>query len=383
MTGTIALRGAVANVGIARVRIMFYSFAMDRPYVQAPGRGAASNPANRYDRLSAVAEHDGWEIDEDRPTLRTEVAIERPRKVITRNDSPDICFDRSINPYRGCEHGCIYCYARPSHAWLGLSPGLDFETRLIARPEAPDLLRAEISRPRYYPAPIAIGTNTDPYQPVERELGIMRRILAVLLAFRHPVSIVTKGTLIERDLDLLAELAALDLLRVGISVTTLDRDLARRLEPRVPAPERRLQTIARLAQAGIPVRAMVSPVIPALTDPEIEAILTRAKEAGAQAASWIMLRLPLEVSPLFRDWLAEHYPDRAARVMARLREMHGGQDYDAEWGRRMRGDGPYADIIAQRFRVAAARLGFAENLPEPRDDLFRVPPKPGDQLSLF
>ncbi|ARE41611.1 Radical SAM domain protein [Rhodovulum sp. P5] len=356
---------------------------MDRPLARTPGRGASSNPANRYDRLSIAVEADGWAPEDDLPVLRTEVQVERPRKVITRNTSPDICFDRSINPYRGCEHGCVYCYARPSHAWLGMSPGLDFETRLIARPDAPELLRTELSKPRYYPAPLAIGTNTDPYQPVEREWQIMRRILEVLLEFRHPVAIVTKGTMIERDLDILSELAKLDLVRVGVSVTTLDAGLARLLEPRVPAPDRRLRTIARLSGAGILVRAMVSPVIPALTDHEIEAILARAQQAGARAASWIMLRLPLEVSGLFREWLAEHYPDRAARVMARLREMHGGQDYDPEFGRRMRGEGPYAEMIAQRFRVAAARLGLSEHLPEPTDSLFRVPPKPGDQLSLF
>lgn len=356
---------------------------MDRPYARTPGRGAGTNPANRFDRLTAEAASDGWDIAEDRPLLATEVRIERPRRIITYNSSPDVPFDRSVNPYRGCEHGCIYCFARPSHAYLGLSPGLDFETRLIARPDAPEVLVRELSKSSYRPRTLAIGTNTDPYQPIEGEYRIMRGLLEVLRDFRHPVAIVTKGTLIERDIDILSDMAAQGLVRVGISVTTLDRDLARRLEPRVPAPERRLDTIARLAAAGVEVRAMVSPVIPALTDPEIEAILARARDAGAIAASWIMLRLPLEVAPLFRDWLETHYPDRADRVMARLREMHGGQDYSAEWGKRMRGEGHYAGIVAQRFRLAAARLGLDAVLPELSADGFRVPPRPGDQLSLF
>ncbi|WP_414898060.1 PA0069 family radical SAM protein [Rhodovulum sp. YEN HP10] len=347
-----------------------------------PGRAAGGNPANRYDRLTVAPEEDGWDPGEA-PPLRTETRIERPRAAITRNSSPDLPFDRSVNPYRGCEHGCIYCFARPSHAWLGLSPGLDFESRLIARPEAPRLLAEELSRRGYRPATLAIGTNTDPYQPIERTHRVMRGLLEVLRDFRHPVAVVTKGALIERDLDLLAELAELELVRVGISMTTLDRDLSRRMEPRAPAPARRLQTIERLAAAGVPVRVMVAPVIPGLTDPELEAILARAREAGAQAASWIMLRLPLEVEPLFRDWLAEHYPDRAGRVMARLCEMHGGAAYRSGWNRRMRGEGPYADMIAQRFRLATARLGLAVAQPDLSAELFRVPPRAGDQLSLF
>lgn len=357
---------------------------MDRPRAETPGRAAGFNPANRFDRLASVAVDDGWPEGEDPLlVLRTEVTLERPRSAITRNTSPDVGFDRSVNPYRGCEHGCIYCFARPSHAFLGLSPGLDFETRLIARPGMAGVLRRELSRPAYRPAVLAIGTNTDPYQPVEREHRVMREVLEVLRDFRHPLGIVTKGTLIERDLDLLAEMAAQNLLRVGISVTTLDRDLARRMEPRVPAPERRLETIRRLAAAGVQVRVMVSPVVPALTDPELETILARAREAGAVAASWVMLRLPREVAPLFRDWLEREYPGRAARVMARVREMHGGQDYSADWGRRMRGEGEYARLIAQRFRLAAARLGLDQDLPPLETGLFRVPPAPGAQLSLF
>ncbi|TCP42852.1 PA0069 family radical SAM protein [Rhodovulum marinum] len=356
---------------------------MDRPLARAPGRGAVSNPANRYDRLRAEAVDDGWTPEGDLPVLRTELRLERPRRVITRNASPDVPFDRSINPYRGCEHGCVYCFARPSHAWLGLSPGLDFETRLVARPEAPELLAQELARASYRPRTIAIGTNTDPYQPVEAQQRIMRRLLEVLLEFRHPVGIVTRGTLIERDLDLLSEMAGLGLVRVGVSLTTLDAGLARAMEPRAPAPARRLRMIEQLAAAGVEVRAMVAPVIPALTDHEIEAILSSAARAGAVAATWVMLRLPLEVSGLFRDWLERHAPGRAERVMARLREMHGGQEYSAHWGRRMRGEGPYAQMIGQRFRVAAARLGLARELPELRVDLFRVPPRPGDQLTLF
>ncbi|MDF0602368.1 PA0069 family radical SAM protein [Psychromarinibacter sp. C21-152] len=347
------------------------------------GRAAATNPGSRFDRLQAEAVDDGWERDEDQPPLRTEVSVERPRKVITRNSSPDVGFERSINPYRGCEHGCIYCFARPTHAYLGLSPGLDFETRLVARPEAPARLARELSATSYLPKVIAIGTNTDPYQPIEREHRIMRGILEVLSEFRHPVGIVTKGTLIERDIDILGEMAAAGLTRVGISVTTLERDLARRLEPRVPSPARRLKAIERLAKAGVEVRVMASPMVPGLTDMELERILEAARDAGAVAASWIMLRLPHEVSPLFRDWLETHYPDRAARVMARVREAHGGRDYDPEWGRRMRGQGQYAELIAARFRVAVKRLGLTHDLPPLRTDLFRVPPRPGDQLELF
>lgn len=350
---------------------------------QRPGRGATRNETGRYERHARVAAHDGWEIEEDLPLVRTEVREEVARSLITYNRSPDLPFDRSINPYRGCEHGCIYCFARPSHAYLGLSPGLDFETRLVARPNAPEVLARELRARKYRVAPIAIGTNTDPYQPLERDRGIMRACLEVLAAFRHPVAIVTKGTLVERDIDILAPMAAQGLARVGISVTTLDRDLARKMEPRVPAPSRRMATIRRLTEAGIPVRLMVSPVVPALTDPEMERILDAGAAAGADAASWIMLRLPQEVSPLWQAWLAEHYPDRAARVMARLREMHGGKDYDARWGHRMRGEGHYAEIIAARFRRKARALGLDRRVSELRCDLFKVPAQPGDQLDLF
>ena len=347
------------------------------------GRGARTNPTNRFESQEREAYHDGWPTECDLPPLRTEVSIERPRRVITRNRSPDIGFDQSINPYRGCEHGCIYCFARPTHAFLGFSPGLDFETRLVARPEAPQVLEQEIRAKSYRPAVIAMGTNTDPYQPIEREYGIVRRILETLHEYRHPVAIVTKGTLIERDVDILGDMGRLGLARVGISVTTLDARTARKMEPRAPAPERRLKTIRRLADAGCPVRVMVAPVVPALTDHELEAILVQAAEAGAIAASWIMLRLPLEVSPLFQEWLAEHFPDRANRIMGRVRDLHNGRDYDPEWGRRLTGHGVFAEMVAHRFSISARRLGLATKLPPLRTDLFERPVRVGDQLSLF
>ncbi|MEM8653725.1 MAG: PA0069 family radical SAM protein [Pseudomonadota bacterium] len=349
----------------------------------ARGRGAVTNVVSRYDSVTRHAEADGWEIAEDLPTLRTEVSVERPRSMISYNRSPDLPFDRSINPYRGCEHGCVYCFARPSHAYLGLSPGLDFETRLVARPDAAEVLRGELARKSYAVAPLAIGTNTDPYQPIERDYGIMRACLEVLEACNHPVAIVTKGALIERDIDILARMAGRGLARVGISVTTLDPVLARKMEPRAPRPDRRLTTIRRLARAGVPVRVMASPVVPALTDPELEAILQAGKGAGARTASWIMLRLPREVSPLWQEWLAEHYPDRAQRIMTHLRDMHGGQDYDACWGHRMRGTGAYAELVQHRFTLALKRLGLKEKAPAMRTDLFQRPLRDKTQLSLF
>lgn len=353
------------------------------PDLRIRARGAHSNAAGRYEATETRYEPDGWAQEVDEQPLRTHVTEEAARRIITYNRSPDLPFDRSINPYRGCEHGCIYCFARPTHAWLGLSPGLDFETRLVARPNAADLLDAELRHARYVPQPMAIGTNTDPYQPIERDREIMRACLKVLQRFRHPLAIVTKGTLIERDLDILADMAAQGLVRVGISVTTLDADLARKLEPRAPSPARRLATIRALSDAGVPVRIMTSPVIPGLTDHEIEALLGAARNVGADAASWIMLRLPLEVAPLFKDWLQEHYPDRMNRVMNRVREMHGGKDYEADWGRRMRGSGVYARLIARRFEAAAARLGLNRDQPELRTDLFDRPFERGDQMSLF
>ena len=350
---------------------------------RTPGRAAGSNPDVRFDRLHSEAVDDGWTPESEVPVLRTEVTDEIARSVITRNTSPDLSFDRSINPYRGCEHGCIYCFARPSHAFLGLSPGLDFETKLIARPNAAEQLRKELSSPRYVPRILAIGTNTDPYQPLEKKREIMRQVLEVLADFNHPVGIVTKGTLIERDVDILAPMAAKGLVRVGISITTLDPKTSRAMEPRVPMPAARLRTIERLTRAGIPVRVMVSPVVPALTDHELEAILRAAKDAGAVAASSIVLRLPREVAGLFRDWLTVHYPDRAARVMGRVRELHGGKDYDPNFGTRMVGQGAWAKMMQQRFKLATRKLGLDRSLPALRTDLFARPIQTGDQLSFF
>ncbi|GHF59316.1 PA0069 family radical SAM protein [Seohaeicola zhoushanensis] len=345
-------------------------------------RGAASNAPGRFEP-SRSADWDGWDMPEELPALRTEVGVEVPKSLITYNRSPDLPFDRSINPYRGCEHGCIYCFARPSHAYLGLSPGLDFETRLIARPAAPEVLARELGAKSYRVAPIAIGTNTDPYQPVERDMSITRGCLEVLAECDHPVAIVTKGTLVERDLDILAPMAERGLVRVGISLTTLDADLSRRMEPRAPTPARRLATIRRLSEAGVPVRVMTSPIVPGLTDHEVEALLAAGREAGASTASWIMLRLPREVSELWQEWLAENVPGKAARIMARLREMHGGKDYDARWGHRMRGEGIHAELIGKRFKAAAHRLGLDAPSPPLDCGRFRPPVRPGDQLSLF
>lgn len=347
------------------------------------GRGASTNQPGRFESHDRIAQHDGWDIPEDVTQVRTEVRPEEARSLITYNRSPDLPFDRSINVYRGCEHGCVYCFARPSHAYLGMSPGLDFETRLTARMNAATVLERELRAAKYRVAPIAMGTNTDPYQPVEHRIGLTRACLQVLRDYRHPVAIVTKGTGILRDIDILADMAAQGLAAVGISVTTLDRDIARRMEPRVPGPAQRLDTIRQLSAAGIPVRLMVSPVVPGLTDPELEAILAKGRAAGARSASWIMLRLPLEVAPLVETWLREHFPDRAEKVLRRLREMHGGKLYDAQWGRRMRGEGVYANMIASRFDTAHRRLGFARETTPLRTDLFRFPPRKGDQLGLF
>ncbi|AHD01064.1 PA0069 family radical SAM protein [Leisingera methylohalidivorans] len=346
------------------------------------GRASLSNAAGRFD-LDRSQVDDGWVQEPDPEVIPTEVRLETARSLISYNRSPDLPFDRSINPYRGCEHGCIYCFARPSHAYLGLSPGLDFETRLVARPNAAAVLRKELSAPRYKTAVLALGTNTDPYQPCERDHRITRGCLEVLRDFDHPVAIVTKGAMVERDLDILAPMAAKGLVRVGISLTTLDPDLSRRMEPRAPLPARRLAAVRRLTQAGVPVRVMTSPVVPGLTDHELEALLAAGAEAGADAASWIMLRLPREVSELWQEWLAENEPGRAAKVMARLREMHGGRDYDPRWGHRMRGEGRYAEMIAQRFKAACKRLGLQERTEPLRSDLFARPPQPGDQLALF
>jgi DNA repair photolyase len=346
-------------------------------------RAAVSNAAGRFEGHSRVGVSDGWDIPEDDQLVQTEVRLEVPRSALSYNRSPDLPFDRSINPYRGCEHGCIYCFARPSHAFLNLSPGLDFETQLIAKPGIGAVLAREMSAKAYKAQPVAIGTNTDPYQPIEAKYGVMREVLEVLRAFNHPVAITTKGTLIERDLDILAPMAVLGLVRVGISITTLDAGLSRKMEPRVATPVRRLAAIRRLTDAGVSVQVMVAPVVPGLTDHEVEPILQAAKDAGAVAASFISLRLPREVSGLFQDWLAQHYPDRAAKVMGRVRDLHGGLDYDPQFGKRMRGEGPWADLMARRFEVAAKRLGLAGSLPPLDVSRFACPPRAGDQLTLF
>lgn len=347
------------------------------------GRGAALNMPGRFERQQREGFDDGWETPDDLPPLKTTVQEEKARTIITRNSSPDISFDRSINPYRGCEHGCIYCFARPSHAFMGLSPGLDFETRLFAKPNAAELLERELARLGYQVRTIAIGTNTDPYQPIERRYKLMREILTVLETYNHPVAIVTKSALVLRDADILSRMAEKGLAKVALSITSLDKDLVRTLEPRASAPHRRLAALKGLSEAGIPASVMMAPVIPALTDSEIEGLLEAAAEHGATEAGYILLRLPLEVSELFRDWLLRNRPDRYRHVMNILRSMRGGKDYDAEWGQRMRGLGPYAQQIGQRFSLACKRLGLNQRRKKLNVELFTPPQVGGVQLSLF
>jgi len=347
------------------------------------GRGAGLNPSGRFEQERREAFDDGWQTLEELAPFQTDVQVEKPRTAITRNESPDISFDRSINPYRGCEHGCIYCFARPTHSFMGLSPGLDFEAKLFAKPDVPKLLERELSRPEYKVRAIAIGTNTDPYQPIEREWRIMRQILEVLQKANHPVAIVTKSALITRDIDILSEMASKGLAKVGISVTTLDRKLARTMEPRASTPTKRLEAIKTLTAAGIPTAVMVAPIIPALNDHEMERILDAGRAAGASEASYVLLRLPLEVSPLFRDWLLRNYPDRYRHVMSLVRSMRGGKDYDADFSKRMKGSGPYAWQIGRRFEMATKRLGMGRRGLPLRDDLFIRPDGGGIQLSLL
>ncbi len=348
------------------------------------GRGAAANPSGRFERESRHAIDDGWDGLDDLPAFRTTVTIEKPRTIVTRNTSPDVGFDRSINPYRGCEHGCAYCYARPTHAYMGLSPGLDFESRLFAKPDAARLLERELSAPGYVVRPIALGTNTDPYQPIERRWRITREILEVLARASHPVTIVTKSASVLRDLDLLAPMAAAGLARVALSVTSLDRHLSRSMEPRASSPEKRIAALRALAAAGVPTGVLIAPVIPALNDPEIERILEAAAEAGVGEAGWILLRLPLEVSEIFKGWLLENHPDRYRHVLSLVRSMRDGKDYDATWGRRMKGAGPYAETIRRRFDLAAKRLGLHRARRDGLDCTKFVAPHPsGVQLSLF
>jgi DNA repair photolyase len=351
------------------------------------GRGAPANTSpSRFNLNSREADGD-WldervEIDGGTAPLRTQVTSERPKSILARNTSPDIPFDKSVNPYRGCEHGCIYCYARPTHAYHDMSPGLDFESRLFAKPDAASLLRKEIGRRGHVPTPIAFGTNTDAYQPIEREWRIMRQCLEVLAEANHPLTITTKSDRVLRDLELLVPMAAKGLVAVAVSVTMLDPALHRILEPRAPRPEKRLAAIKELATAGIPTHVNVAPIIPAINDYEIEAILERAAEAGAKTASWIPLRLPHEVAPLFQDWLQVHFPDRAGKVMSIVRSIREGRDNDPNFFQRMRGSGPWADLIRNRFRIAARKAGLNQTRIELRSDLF-IPPRCDGQLALF
>jgi DNA repair photolyase len=347
------------------------------------GRGAASNTSGRYEPLARVAFDDGWQSLEELPPFKTYVQEERARKIITRNDSPDIGFDRSINPYRGCEHGCIYCFARPTHAYQGLSPGLDFESKLFVKPDAPELLARELAAPGYEPRMIAMGTNTDPYQPIERKWQVTRRILEVLRDANHPVGIVTKSALVMRDIDILSEMAAKGLAKVALSVTTLDPKLARVMEPRAATPSKRLEALRTLSKAGVPTAVMVAPIVPAINDSEIERILDAAANAGVTQAGYVMLRMPFEIKDLFREWLHEHFPDKAKHVISLVRDLHGGKDYDSTWGKRQRGDGPYAWSIGRRFELACRRLGLNERRTRMTTALFTPPKKRGSQLDLF
>ncbi|WP_185804179.1 PA0069 family radical SAM protein [Pontivivens nitratireducens] len=346
------------------------------------GRGALRNLTGRFEALSHHRADDGWEPQEQ-TAVKTQVLDDHPRRILTRNQSPDVPFDRSINPYKGCEHGCIYCFARPTHTYLGLSAGLDFESRIFAKPDAAQLLEKELRKPGYIPATIAIGTNTDPYQPIEKDRQIMRRILEVLDAYNHPVAIVTKGALVTRDTDILGRMARRGLAKVALSLTTLDPHLSRRMEPRASAPQVRLRAIGALARAGVPTGFMVAPIIPALNDHEIEKIIEAGARAGATWCSYVALRLPREVSPLFRDWLDEHYPARAHRIMAQVREMHGGKDYDSNWGKRMKGEGVYANLIARRVEAAMKRHDLRRRLAPLDCSRFALPARKGDQFTLF
>lgn len=347
------------------------------------GRSAGINPSGRFEPVSRHVFDDGWNSLEELPPFKTEVQVEKPRTIITRNESPDISFDRSINPYRGCEHGCVYCFARPTHSFMGLSPGLDFESKLFAKPDAARLLDKELSKDGYQPRTIAIGTNTDPYQPIEKQYRIMREILEVLEARGHPVGIVTKSALVTRDIDILSRMAERGLAKVALSVTTLDRMLARTMEPRASTPTKRLEAIRQLSDAGIPASVMVAPIIPGLTDQEMERILDSASAAGAREAGYVVLRLPLEVSPIFKDWLLRHYPDRYRHVMSLIRSMRDGKDYDSEWGKRMKGAGPYAWQIGRRFEITAKRLGLNAERRTLRTDQFVAAGKDQEQLMLL
>ena len=350
---------------------------------QARGRGAGVNMSGRFEAYSRSLFDDGWQGLEDLAPFKTTVFEEKPKTIITRNDSPDISFDQSTNPYRGCEHGCSYCYARPAHAYMGLSPGLDFESKLFAKPDAAKLLRAELSAKNYVPKTIALGANTDAYQPIERERRITRAILEVLAEFNHPVGIVTKSALVTRDIDILAPMARKGLVKVALSVTTLDPKLARAMEPRAATPAKRLAAMEQLSAAGIPTVVMVAPIIPAVNDSEIEAILSAARTAGAAEAGYVMLRLPHEVKDVFRDWLHATMPERAQKVMSLVKSSSGGKDYDASFGTRQTGTGPYAWTIGRRFELSCQRLGLNRSKLKLDTSHFHRPPQPGEQLALL
>ncbi|MDH7797692.1 MULTISPECIES: PA0069 family radical SAM protein [unclassified Beijerinckia] len=347
------------------------------------GRGALTNASGRYEPHARVDEDDGWDSLGSLEAFRTQISYEKPRTVITRNDSPDLSFDRSINPYRGCEHGCVYCFARPTHAYMGLSPGLDFETRLFVKDGVAQVLERELSAPGYQPKTIAIGTNTDPYQPIERQHRNMRAILEVLSRANHPVGIVTKSALVTRDIDILAPMAAKGLAKVAISVTSLDGKLSRLMEPRAAQPQKRLDALQELSEAGIPTAALVAPIIPAINDHEIEAILGRVQAAGAQSAGYVMLRLPLEVENIFSEWLLTHFPAKYRHVMSLVRSMRGGKAYDSTFGQRMKGTGAYAWLTGRRFEVAAAKVGLNVSRVKLRCDLFKPPLRGAEQLMLL
>lgn len=369
----LAQSGRVDRDAVATVRERFHH----------RGRGAVSNQTGRFERETREALDDGWGgLEEEAPRLNTTLTKETPRTIITFNKSPDIHFDRSINPYRGCEHGCVYCFARPTHAYHGLSAGLDFESKLFFKPDGPDLLLRELSRPGYVPRPIALGVNTDAYQPVEREQKLTRRFLQILSDHNHPVSLLTKSALIERDLDIIAPMAAKKLCRVGVSITTLDPKLARRMEPRAATPRKRYHAVQALSAAGVPVTVMAAPMIPAINDPELEALLETAKEHGASGAGYVLLRLPHELKDIFHEWLVQHYPDRAARVINTLRDMRGGKDYDADWFSRGTGSGVVARLIKQRFVKAIRRLHLEPTRQALRTDLFQPPVLKGGQYTM-
>jgi DNA repair photolyase len=347
------------------------------------GRGSRSNPSHRFDVYARNYVDDGWDSLAELPPLKTEIFVETPKTIITRNNSPDISFDRSINPYRGCEHGCTYCYARPAHAYMGLSPGLDFESKLFIKPNAAALLREELTATNYVPATIALGANTDPYQPIEKQYRITRAVIEVLAEFKHPLGIVTKNAMVTRDVDVLAPMAEQGLVKVALSITTLDGKLARAMEPRASIPANRLRAIETLAKAGVPTVVMMGPIIPGLNEHEIENILTSARNAGAREAGYTILRLPFEVKGIFKDWLEKSYPDRYARVMSHIRDTRRGKETGSQFGERMTGSGPTAWLIGRRFQLACQKLGLNASRLKLRNDLFAVPPQQGEQMKLI